>query len=140
MPHPPNPRPHRRRSIHIKAPSGRGSFITNITYRNIHLVNVRQCILIEVGEGGHPQNITGLTNASGILFENVRCDVGTTSSYDMSGINDSFPIKNVRFVNVSMGTNGTPGVPMKQASCAAIDCTCDKLTSPCPSCCKRLME
>ena len=130
---------HQTAGIHIKAPSGRGSFVTNITYRNIHLKNMRQCILLGVG-GGHPENITGLTQVSNILFENVRCDVGTTSSYDMTGTNGSFPIQNVRFVNVTMGTNGTSGVPMKEASCKAIHCTCDELTSPCPSCCKRVVK
>jgi polygalacturonase len=54
---------HQTAGIHIKAPSGRGAYITNITYRNIHLVNVRQCILIGVG-GGHPENSTGPPSSS----------------------------------------------------------------------------
>ena len=69
--------------------------------------------------------------------EDVRCDVGTTSSYDLSGLNNSFPITKVRFVNVTMGNNGTVGVPMKEAGCSAIECTCDALTSPCPRCCTK---
>ena len=97
---------------------------------------MRQCILVGVG-GDRNSNATALTNASNILFENVRCDVGTTSSYDMAGQNSSFPIHNVRFVNVTMGNNGTAGVPMRQANCRAIECTCDALTSPCPTCCKQ---
>jgi hypothetical protein len=87
--------------------------------------------------GGNGLNATSITNATNILFENVRCDVGTTSSYDLSGLNGSFPITNVRFVNVTMGNNGTAGVPMKEASCGAIECTCDALTSPCPKCCTK---
>ena len=87
--------------------------------------------------GGKDLNATSITNATNILFENVRCDVGTTSSYDLSGLNGSFPITNVRFVNVTMGNNGTAGVPMKEASCGAIECTCDVLTSPCPKCCTK---
>ena len=47
--------------------------------------------------GGNGLNATSITNATNILFENVRCDVGTTSSYDLSGLNGSFPITNVRF-------------------------------------------
>eukprot|EP01047_Picozoa_sp_COSAG01_P068914 COSAG01_NODE_10071_length_2256_cov_5.109875_2_plen_117_part_00 len=111
----------------------------DIVYRNIHLVNVRQCILVGI-DGPGDFNATSITNASNILFENVRCDVGTTSSYDLSGLNSSFPITNVRFVNVTMGTNGTAGVPMKQAGCSAIGCTCDALTSPCPRCCTKSPE
>ena len=57
--------------------------------------------------------------------------------YDISGNNGSFPIRNVTFINVTMGTNGTPGVPMKQANCRAVDCNCDALTSPCPTCCTK---
>eukprot|EP01050_Picozoa_sp_SAG11_P014714 SAG11_NODE_1841_length_4182_cov_4.130541_4_plen_100_part_00 len=75
---------HQTAGIHIKAPLGRGGVITNITYRNIDLRSVRQCILIGVG-GGRPTNITGLTQASNILFENVRCEAASTSSYDLTG-------------------------------------------------------
>jgi polygalacturonase len=128
---------HQTAGIHIKAPPGRGAYIRDIVYRNIHLINVRQCILIGI-DGGKDLNATALTNVSNILFENVRCDVGTTSSYDMAGQNNSFPIQNMRFVNVTMGNNGTVGVPMKQANCQAVDCTCDALTSPCPTCCTKV--
>ena len=62
---------HQTAGIHLKAPSGRGGFIKNVTFRNIHLVNVRQCIL--VGVGGQPTNLTGLTEAGNWLFENIRC-------------------------------------------------------------------
>ena len=116
---------HQTAGIHIKAPTGRGAYIRNVTYRNIHLVNVRQCIL--VGIGGQKGNITGQTNVSDILFENVRCDVGTTSSYDLSA---SPTMMRVRFNNVTM----QPGVA-KQAGCHGLECTCDENTHPCPSCC-----
>lgn len=98
--------------IHIKAPPGRGAYVRDITYRNIHLMNVRQCILIGIGGStfeGQALNATALTNVSNILFENVRCDVSTDSSYDFAGQNSTFPIQNVRFVNVTMGDNGTAG-------------------------------
>ena len=112
--------------IHIKAPPGRGAYITNVTYRNIHLKNVRQCILVGTGGGRSPVN---LTKVSGITFENVRCEIGTTSSYDLSG---DPTIEDVRFINVTMA----PGV-MKQAGCHGISCSCDALTDPCPSCCQK---
>jgi len=105
-----------------------------MTYRNIWLKNVRQCILVGVGNGkSNDQNATGITPVSNILFHNVRCDVGTTSSYDLTGQNRSVPITNMTFVNVTMGA----GVE-KQASCRDVECTCDALTLPCPTCCKRL--
>ena len=37
---------HQTAGIHIKAPAGRGAYVRDIVYRNIHLVNVRQCILV----------------------------------------------------------------------------------------------
>merc|ERR1712232_1304960 len=120
---------HQTAGIHIKSQTGRGGVIQNITYRNIHLKSVRQCIL--VGIGGRPTNETGIPVASGIVFENVRCDAASTSSYDIAGINSSYPIRGVRFRNVTMA----PGVA-KQASCRSVECTCDRLTQPCPSCCK----
>ena len=70
---------HQTAGIHIKSPPGRGGIITNITYRNITMNNVRQCIL--VGVGGNGCNKTALPLASNILFENVRCNEGSTSSY-----------------------------------------------------------
>jgi polygalacturonase len=165
---------HQTAGIHIKSPPGRGGIITNITYRNIVMNNVRQCIL--VGVGGSGCNETALPRASNILFENVRlspaalrsipavrqallldivvpapvvhlnpygcgsraccsqvrCNEGSTSSYDIMGSNKSFPIENMRFVNVTMGA-----AVKKEANCRFIDCTCDALTSPCPSCCKK---
>eukprot|EP01043_Picozoa_sp_COSAG02_P012034 COSAG02_NODE_456_length_21968_cov_13.528145_4_plen_423_part_00 len=122
---------HETAGIHIKTQRGRGGVIDGITYRNIQLVNVRQCILIGVGTGGLP-----LTNASAtpivrnIVFENVHCSVGTTSSYDLSGLPES-PVQNLSFINVTMGKDVKP-----QASCGNVECTCDQHTLPCPSCCK----
>jgi polygalacturonase len=118
--------------IHIKSPSPRGGFgIHNVTYRNIHLKSVRQCILIGIG-GAVAENKSVLPSLDGVLFENIRCEHASTSSYDMTGVNRTYPIRNVRFVNVTMAV----GVA-KEANCQAIDCTCDALTSPCPSCCRK---
>jgi polygalacturonase len=122
---------HQTAGIHIKSPVPRGSTIRNVTYRNIEFKDVRQCILIDVG-GAIAANRSVMTMVDGIRFENIRCDNASTSSYDMGGMNKTYPIRDVSFVNVTMA----PGVA-KEANCRAIECTCDELTSPCPSCCKK---
>ena len=126
---------HQTAGIHVKSQSGRGGRIANITYRNIDLVNVRQCVLMGIGDNLGPTNLSAIPLVDGILFENVRCQVGTTSSYDLSGFNRSFPMRNVVFRNVTMG----PAVE-KEAQCHNMQCTCDKFTDPCPSCCTREVE
>ena len=91
---------HQTAGIHIKSPVPRGSIIQNITYRNIEFKDVRQCILIDVG-GALAPNKSVTPMVDGVLFENIRCDNASTSSYDMGGLNKTYPIR-IALVNVTM--------------------------------------
>ena len=44
-------------------------------------------------------------------------------------------VEAMSFVNVTMAADTVKG----HAACGVVQCSCDQLTSPCPSCCKRYM-
>jgi hypothetical protein len=44
-------------------------------------------------------------------------------------------VEAMSFVNVTMAADTVKG----HAACEVVQCSCDQLTSPCPSCCKRYM-
>ena len=63
------------------------------------------------------------------MLENVHCASGH-QSFDIDGLPEQ-AIENLTLINVTMGS-GVGG----EYKCDYADCTCDALSSPCPSCCK----
>jgi polygalacturonase len=123
---------HQTAGVHIKTRRGRGGVIENITYRNIVLNDTRQCVNIAVGATGNQTNASATPRLRNIQFENVHCARGTDYSYSLTGLPE-MPIENLVFRNVTMGAVVKP-----QAVCENVRCTCDHLTQPCPSCCKKV--
>jgi polygalacturonase len=124
---------HETAGIHIKSNRGRGGTIANITWRRVLLKDTRQCILVDIGTAGlNRTNASATPTVRDILFEDVHCAKGTTASYTLSGLPEA-PVEAMSFVNVTMAADTVKG----QAACEAVQCSCDQLTSPCPSCCKR---
>jgi hypothetical protein len=63
-----------------------------------------------------------------ILLEDIRCDKGETS-YFIDGLQEQH-IENLTLRNVTMGQ-----AVGKEGTCDYVDCRCDTLTAPCPTCC-----
>jgi polygalacturonase len=123
---------HQAEGVHIKTMRGRGGVIENITYRNLELNDTRHCIDIGVGASGNRTNASATPRLRNIRFENVHCARGTEYSYSLVGLPEQ-PIENLTFINVTMAAAVKP-----QAACENVRCTCDRLTQPCPSCCRKV--
>jgi polygalacturonase len=68
--------------IRMKSQRGRGGLVSDITYKNIHMVEIAgQCVQVTLNyhAGLNATNKTGTPVFRNILLENVRCDKGKTS-------------------------------------------------------------
>ena len=82
-------------------------------------------------KGLKPTNASATPKFRNILLEDILCKKGG-SSYLIDGLAEQH-IENLIFRNVSLP-------PGKKNSCDFAQCTCDALTSPCPSCCKPALK
>ena len=123
--------------IRMKSQRGRGGVVSDILYRNIKMLNIAtDCIRLNLNY--HPD--LNRTNASAtpifrdIRLENIDC-VSTNplahgSSYLIEGLPESH-IQNLTLRNVTVSAD------LKEVSCVNVDCSCDKATVVCPTCCKK---
>lgn len=117
--------------IRMKSMRGRGGEVSNVTYRNINMVDIQgQCVQVTLNyHEAAPTNRTATPVFNNILIEDVVCHKGK-NSYLLDGLLEQ-SILGLTLRNVTMGPN-VGG----EAGCDHVECTCDALTSPCPSCCK----
>ena len=124
--------------IRLKSQRGRGGVVQNVTYRNIHMKSIdEECVQVTLNyDQNGPPSTTTQTNETAtpafrdIAFENVLCERGG-SSYFLAGLPEQ-AIRHLSLINVTMRWDvGT------EKKCDQAVCSCDALTAPCPSCCKR---
>eukprot|EP00928_Gymnodinium_smaydae_P012119 TRINITY_DN14409_c0_g1_i1.p1 TRINITY_DN14409_c0_g1~~TRINITY_DN14409_c0_g1_i1.p1 ORF type:complete len:466 (+),score=49.62 TRINITY_DN14409_c0_g1_i1:67-1398(+) len=122
--------------IRMKSQRGRGGTVSNVTYRNIRMSEIRgSCVTVSLNY--HPglpvTNATATPVFRGIDMDNVHCESGR-SSFAIDGLPEQ-SILDLNFRNVSMGAKVG-----KETTCHYAQCTCDARTSPCPSCCRALLQ
>lgn len=120
---------HTGTGIRMKSMRGRGGEVSDITYRNINMLEIDgQCVQMTLNYGkADPTNTSATPVFDGIVIEDVYCGK-SSASFFLDGLPEQ-SIKNVSFRNVTMGPNAG-----REASCKFIDCRCDNSPS-CPSCC-----
>jgi hypothetical protein len=119
--------------VRMKSERGRGGVVEDVTYRRIHMKEIAgQCIQVTLNyaKGLKPTNKTATPAFRNIVLEDIKCDKAETS-YLLDGLAEQH-VENLTLRNVTMGA-----AVGKEAACDNVECTCDALTIPCPSCCKR---
>lgn len=118
--------------VRLKSERGRGGVISNITYRNITLVDIQgQAVQMTLNYAKNlpPTNATGTPQMYNVTVENVQA-FKPQYGWFIDGLPES-PLRDIHFVNVSI-QNPTKSM---YASCDNItQSTCDNVTPECPPC------